>query len=180
MTRREKRIMEADEVIKTLECALQTAKNEHRRPEIIGMIEKSFSDAQSGRLLLMLMKDEEYEDREDNPKEGTISSIAREVHQIAIEHGWWETDCTVTDFLMNCVGELAEALEAYSHKQPIIKITDTKYGTPKPEGFAVELADCIIRILDYCAAKDIDIETIIKIKNDYNKTRSWRHGGKLV
>jgi RecJ-like exonuclease len=46
----------------------------------------------------------------------------------------------------------------------------------KPEGWAVELADCVIRIFDYVGAKGIeDFEGIIKRKMEYNKTRPWKH-----
>lgn len=48
----------------------------------------------------------------------------------------------------------------------------------KPEGIPIELADCIIRILDYCGKEGIDIEEAIKIKHEYNLTRPYRHGGK--
>jgi len=47
-------------------------------------------------------------------------------------------------------------------------------------GVAIELADCIIRILDYCGAKGIDIDDAIKQKHEYNKTRSYKHGGKKI
>lgn len=53
-----------------------------------------------------------------------------------------------------------------------------KYERRKPEGVAVELADCMIRILDYCGHAGIDIEEAIRIKHEYNKTRPYRHGGK--
>ena len=52
------------------------------------------------------------------------------------------------------------------------------YRDNKPEGIAIELADCIIRILDTCAEMGIDIERAIAIKNEYNKSRPYRHGGK--
>ena len=48
----------------------------------------------------------------------------------------------------------------------------------KPEGFPVELADCLIRILDTCAALNIDISEAVELKMQYNKTRPFRHGGK--
>lgn len=49
----------------------------------------------------------------------------------------------------------------------------------KPEGHAVELADALIRALDYFGAKGWDLEEIVKAKMAYNATRSHRHGGKV-
>lgn len=51
---------------------------------------------------------------------------------------------------------------------------------PKPEGIAIELADAVIRILDYCGHVGIDIEKAIEIKHEYNKTRPYKHGGKKI
>ena len=53
-----------------------------------------------------------------------------------------------------------------------------RWEREKREGVAVELADCMIRILDYCGHAGIDIEEAIRIKHEYNKTRPYRHGGK--
>lgn len=39
-----------------------------------------------------------------------------------------------------------------------------------------EIADCIIRLLDYCAEKEIDIEFFINEKLKYNATREYMHG----
>ena len=40
------------------------------------------------------------------------------------------------------------------------------------------LADVIIRVLDYCAYAGIDIENVLEVKHEYNKSRPYRHGGK--
>lgn len=48
----------------------------------------------------------------------------------------------------------------------------------KARGYAVEMADCIIRILDWCGKEGIDIDRIISMKHEYNKSRPYRHGGK--
>lgn len=48
----------------------------------------------------------------------------------------------------------------------------------KPEGELVELADTVIRIMDYCGAKGYDLENAIHLKKEFNKTRSYRHGEK--
>lgn len=50
----------------------------------------------------------------------------------------------------------------------------------KPEGFPIELADVLIRVLDACAEWDIDIEEAMRVKIQYNSTRKHRHGGKLA
>jgi hypothetical protein len=61
----------------------------------------------------------------------------------------------------------------------LTKETDTtKWCGEKPDGVAVELIDCIIRILDYLAYKGVDVEAVLARKHEYNKGREYRHGGK--
>lgn len=50
----------------------------------------------------------------------------------------------------------------------------------KPEGFGVELADAIIRIADLARRHDIDLDGLVRLKMDYNKTRPHMHGGRKV
>lgn len=50
----------------------------------------------------------------------------------------------------------------------------------KPEGIAVELIDCMIRILDWCGKEGIDVEEIMHLKHEYNQSRPYRHGGKKL
>lgn len=51
-------------------------------------------------------------------------------------------------------------------------------GSPlgKPEGVPFELADVVIRVLDFCEANDIDLESMIIEKLAYNATRGYKHG----
>ncbi len=88
--------------------------------------------------------------------------------------------------------ELSEALEELRSGRPA---NQTYYpeadrlsesgGTPaearvrfKPEGVPSELADVVIRVLDFCGANDIDLESMITEKLAYNASRSRMHGGK--
>lgn len=102
-----------------------------------------------------------------------------------IEHGFWEGPGEAdadkfapyafnkSEKLMLMVTELAEACEALRHGNP----PDDKL--PQYAGDGVELADCIIRIMDYCAAYNIPIGEIIKAKHEYNVKRPYKHGKKF-
>ena len=52
--------------------------------------------------------------------------------------------------------------------------------TPKPEGVPSELADIVIRALDFADARKIDLGAVIEEKIAYNATRGHRHGGKSL
>lgn len=52
-------------------------------------------------------------------------------------------------------------------------------GEFKPEGVPSEMADVVIRVMDFCGANGIDLEAMILEKLDYNATRGYRHGKKF-
>ncbi len=130
-----------------------------------------------------------------------MNKLAKEIHANAVEHGWWEEERTLAEIVALCHSELSEALEEYRAGRPKVWFACKKTGEPclkrgcssyfyglcdsksmseKPEGIAVEMADCIIRILDWCGKEGVDIENIIQTKHEYNKTRPYKHGGKVI
>lgn len=123
------------------------------------------------------------------PREKTLRELQTSVHDLAREKGWWDgyerddqgelkltTDQVISKIAL-IHAELSEAVEE-ARKSP--NYSEIYYDSSKPEGFAVELADALIRTLDLCEGLGIDAEDIVRIKHEYNKTRPRRHGGKLA
>lgn len=107
-----------------------------------------------------------------------IRDLQREVHAIALSKGWWEEPRSFGDIIALCHSELSEALEEYRDRARLIYYEDS--NPEKPEGIAVELADEIIRILDWAAYNSVDMASILRLKVEYNRTRPHRHGGKRL
>jgi len=99
-------------------------------------------------------------------KKNKISDFIKECHQVAKEKGWWDEERNDGELIALMHSELSEALEAMRNHA-------TK------DALAEELADCCIRIFDYCGARDIDLEATLLKKIEYNKGRPYRHGKKF-
>lgn len=104
-----------------------------------------------------------------------LQEMMCEIHDTAVVHGWWESR-NIPEKLCLIHSEVSEALEDFRDGKMQNEITETG----KPEGFPVELADAVIRILDLCGHLGIDLEKEILRKMAYNKTRPYRHGNKLA
>ncbi|MFA5144661.1 MAG: hypothetical protein WC723_01450 [Candidatus Omnitrophota bacterium] len=96
----------------------------------------------------------------------SINDFIKECHRIAKEKGWWEEERNEGELIALMHSELSEALEAMRNRHAEAAIAE-------------ELADCCIRIFDYCGAKNIDLEGALLKKIEYNKTRPYRHGKKF-
>jgi hypothetical protein len=124
-----------------------------------------------------------------------ITVLALQVHQTAVDHGWWDVDGgnrNMGEMIALMHSELSEALECDRNHEPVLwfkhegfigqgSVSDMpeyqgKLG--KPEGIASEFADTIIRILDTCQRLDIPIAEALIRKHNFNLTRPHRHGNK--
>ena len=111
-----------------------------------------------------------------------MRDIQAEVHKLALDNGWWENaDIKIVPEKLALIhAEVSEALEEYRDGKMEVYFSGQYDAHPKPEGFGVELADAMIRILDLAEWLGIDMETLVTQKHAYNQNRPYRHGGKLA
>lgn len=102
-----------------------------------------------------------------------FQELQKEIHQNAIDHGWWDGEPNIPEKLALIHSEVSEALEDYRDGA-----MDEWRDGDKPVGFPVELADIVIRCMDLAGYLGIELFEVIQEKHRYNRTRTYRHGGK--
>lgn len=105
-----------------------------------------------------------------------IKDIMKEVHAIAVSKGWYEGGKPIPEALLMIHSEVSEATEDLR----VGRMSTQFRGDGKPEGFATELADIVIRVFDTAEHLGIDLEKEIRQKSDFNRSRPHRHGGKAL
>lgn len=103
-----------------------------------------------------------------------LNEFAKEIHENSRAHGWWDTPRPFDELCALMISELSEALEEARAGRPMewyscpydddkcnkqcLEHCEAIGSLPKPEGIAVEMADCAIRILDYLGYKGYPID----------------------
>lgn len=129
-----------------------------------------------------------------------LTRLAKQVYLANKEKGFWpedgSADVNFGERIALITSELSEALEAHRNgRKPVdLSLFESALQRTKanpdtsPETYATlfkahvkdsvedELADAIIRILDLCGGKGIDIASHIAYKLKYNQTRPHKHG----
>lgn len=111
----------------------------------------------------------------------TYGDLAQKIHQTAVDKGFWEEERNLGEMLMLSISECSEALEEHRDGKPDVyyKHTDECNNTLspkretfipkcidctlKPEGLAIELADCMIRCLDTLQHYDQNTGNLIEV-----------------
>ncbi len=119
-----------------------------------------------------------------------IAELQKEIHQNAVNKGFYDKHNEFGTNLMLIVTELSESMEAHRNNefanleefeklivsdvnQMSYEETFKKYVKDTVED---ELADAFIRILDICEFYKIDLQTFVEYKMRYNAKRERLHG----
>lgn len=95
----------------------------------------------------------------------SIKQLQQQIHQNNVDAGWWDNPREKGTLLCLIHSEISEAMEGERKDLMDDHLPHRKMAE-------VELADAIIRILDYAGAFGYDIEGAINEKLEYNKNRA--------
>lgn len=114
-----------------------------------------------------------------------FNELAKQIHEGNAARGFWEDERKLTEVVMLTVCELAEAIEADRGGKWVAESDLIRYvNNPTPAVFREtikdtvedEIADAMIRLLDFSHKFGIDLDFHIKHKLLYNASRPYKHG----
>lgn len=114
----------------------------------------------------MLLHDDE-EMTGDEQLAAALNVLANDIHDDSVSAGWWddgEDKYVLATKLMLVVSEVAEAMEGLRKDQ-------WDDHLPHRKMVEVEVADALIRLLDFSSALNMDIGSAVMEKLEYNRNR---------
>lgn len=102
----------------------------------------------------------------------SFRAIQDRAYQNSRSHGFWDHPRNKGEAFMLIVSELVEGFEGVRKD-----LMDDHLPARRME--EVELADAVIRIMDYAAGFHLDVAGAVLEKMEYNKKRPFMHGKKF-
>lgn len=106
-----------------------------------------------------------------SPMDYTLDDWRDKIGEWAESKGWNAQPRSEGEWAALAHSEISEAFEEFRKGHG-------PNDRGKPEGMAMEYADCLIRILHWFSFHGISPSEMIYLKMRYNETRPYRHGGK--
>jgi len=104
----------------------------------------------------------------------SITEWQQEVHSIARSKGFDVRERNVAESLCLIHSEVSEAMECW--RDDDMEMRYAPDGSGKPEGLPSELADVVIRVMDFMEGFGMNLEEAMEIKAAFNRGRPQLHG----
>lgn len=123
----------------------------------------------------------------------TIKALQQRIHENNVRKGFYEKEKNIGEMIALMHSELSEALEA-DRKDRYADMDEEQWGLLvgteddsywkelftefAKDTFEDEMADVVIRVMDMCEYRGIDLQRHIEAKMRYNAMRKYKHGKK--
>lgn len=129
-----------------------------------------------------------------------LNDLSKQIHENFVKNGFWDEQHNFLEVVALCHSELSKAVTEYMDGKPFIyfpcnagglcceengrshcgsKPYNSKHPNSRcsaqskePNGIAVEMVDCLIRILGWFGSEGLDVDEILQEKMVYLKNKS--------
>lgn len=100
------------------------------------------------------------------------NGIAMKHYLAMVDKGFWDKGRNNGELIALMHAELSEALEATRE----LGGPHNSEHIPEFTGLEEEMADLVLRVMDFCVARGVDLPAALIAKMRFNATRPQRHG----